>query len=125
MQRKCWNNKDLIDNGFKIAIDDFGTGFSNVISLIEFPISTLKIDKSIIDNIECEKNRIVFKSIVNLGRDLDFRIIAEGVETKKQVDILTELGCNGVQGYYFYKPLPKEEIDRLLQEKKALKCDKI
>lgn len=107
---------DLIESGFRISIDDFGTGFSNLISLIEFPISTLKIDKSIIDNIESEKNKLVFKSIVTLGKYLKFKIIAEGVETKEQLDILTKLGCNGIQGYYFYKPLPKEDIEKLLEK---------
>ena len=111
--------KELIDSGFKIAIDDFGTGYSNLISLIEFPISTLKIDKSIVDNIECEKNKLVFKSIVTLGRNLKFEIIAEGVETKDQLDILSKLGCDGIQGYYFSKPLPKEEIEGWLEKGKC------
>lgn len=111
---------DLIESGFKIAIDDFGIGFSNLISLIEFPISTLKIDKSIIDNIKCEKNKVVFKSIVTLGKDLNFKIVAEGVETKEQLEILTKLGCNGIQGYYFYKPLAEEDIEKLLEEKKLM-----
>lgn len=107
--------EELIDMGFKIAIDDFGTGYSNLRSLIEFEINTLKIDKSIVDNIENQKNILVLESIINLGKNLRFMIIAEGVETRKQLDILSQLGCNGIQGYYFYKPLPLNKIEDLLK----------
>ncbi|NLJ57739.1 MAG: EAL domain-containing protein [Tissierellia bacterium] len=105
---------ELIENGFNIALDDFGTGYSNLSSLIEYRISTLKIDKSIIDNIENDKNKVVFESIVTLARHLKFKVIAEGVETKGQLDVLAELGCNGIQGYYFSKPLPKNKIEYML-----------
>ncbi|HHZ02944.1 MAG TPA: EAL domain-containing protein [Tissierellia bacterium] len=107
---------ELIEKGFKIAIDDFGTGYSNLSSLLEFQISTLKIDKSIVDNIESNRNKVVFKSIVTLAQYLKFEIIAEGVETKNQLEVLAELGCDGIQGYYFSKPLRQTEAEYFLNK---------
>lgn len=82
--------------------------------MLKLNISTLKIDKSIIDNIEKDRNKLVFKSIINLARHLKFKTIAEGVETKEQLDILVKLGCDAIQGYYFSKPLPENEVEDLL-----------
>lgn len=120
LMEACQDNVNIIDElietGFQIAIDDFGTGYSNLNTLIQFKLSTLKVDKSIIDHIENDKNRYVFESILTLAKNLGFKVIAEGVETKEQFDILTKLGCNRVQGYYFSKPLPKNEIELLLDK---------
>lgn len=120
LMETCRDNIEIIDNliksGFKIAIDDFGIGYSNLSSILKFPISTLKVDKSIIDNIENEVNKVLFKSIVNIANHLGFKVIAEGVETKEQFDILAQLGCNGIQGYYFSRPLPKDEIENILKK---------
>ena len=106
---------ELIESGFRIAIDDFGIGYSNLNSLLEIKISTLKIDRSIIANIDKYKNMVVLKSIVTLAKNLDFKTIAEGVETKEQFDIIAELGCDIIQGYYFSKPLPENEFEDLLK----------
>ena len=100
----------LIESGVNIAIDDFGTGYSSLNYLITLPVSTLKIDKSFIDNIKSDKNKAVIKSIVHLSKALNYKIITEGVETKEQLDLLTGLGCNIIQGYYFSKPLPKMKL---------------
>jgi len=101
---------ELIESGFRIAIDDFGIGYSNLNSLLEIKISTLKIDRSIIANIDKYKNMVVLKSIITLAKNLDFKTIAEGVETKEQFDIIAELGCDIIQGYYFSKPLPEMKL---------------
>jgi len=107
---------ELKKNGISIAIDDFGTGYSSLQYLIELPINTLKIDKSIIDNICCYKNKAVVESIVSLSKPLKYKIITEGVESKEQVEMLTDLGCNVIQGYYFSKPLSESMIERLFQK---------
>jgi len=106
---------ELIDSGINIAIDDFGTGYSSLSYLINIPINTLKIDKTFIDNIENYKNKVLIKSIVDLSKDLKYKIITEGVETKKQKNILTDLGCNIIQGFYFSKPLAKDKMENLLK----------
>lgn len=108
--------KQLIKCGVNIALDDFGTGYSSLNYLITLPVNTLKIDKSFIDNIKNENNQAVIKSIVHLSKSLKYKIITEGVETKEQKDVLAELGCNIIQGYYFSKPLTEKEIEKLLKK---------
>jgi diguanylate cyclase (GGDEF)-like protein len=102
---------ELIESGVHIAIDDFGTGYSSLNYLINLPVNTLKIDKLFLDNIENEKNRAVIKCIVDLSKSLKYEVIAEGVETEEQMNLITGLGCNIIQGYYFSKPLSENEID--------------
>ncbi|EKQ51036.1 MULTISPECIES: bifunctional diguanylate cyclase/phosphodiesterase [unclassified Clostridium] len=105
---------ELINKGISIAIDDFGTGYSSLSYLMNIPVNTLKIDKAFIDNIKNYKNKILIKNIVNLSKDLKYKIITEGVETLEQVKLLSELGCNIIQGFYFSKPLPKLQMENLL-----------
>lgn len=106
---------EIIANGIKVAIDDFGTGYSSLNYLVNIPVSTLKIDKTFVDNISDYKNKVLVKSIVNLAQLFKYRIITEGVETKEQIESLKDLGCNIIQGYYFSKPLPINKIEGLLK----------
>lgn len=98
--------------GVKIAIDDFGTGYSSLNYLTYLPLDTLKIDKAFIDNItNIDNDRILAKNIIKLSHDLDIKVVAEGVENREQLDILNNINCDIIQGYYFSKPLLKEEIE--------------
>ncbi|MFW2486940.1 putative bifunctional diguanylate cyclase/phosphodiesterase [Clostridium chromiireducens] len=106
---------ELMNSGVNIAIDDFGTGYSSLSYLVDIPINTLKIDKTFIDNIENYKNKVLIKNIVNLSKDLKYKIITEGVETREQMKLLSELGCNIFQGFYFSKPLPCQQMEVLLK----------
>jgi diguanylate cyclase (GGDEF)-like protein/PAS domain S-box-containing protein len=108
-----WN--ELINKGINISIDDFGTGYSSLNYLTVLPVNTLKIDKSFIDNILNEKNRIVIECILNLSKSLKYKVIAEGVETKEQLDLLMELRCNIIQGYYFSKPVSEDEVELMFK----------
>lgn len=110
----------LMECGVQVAIDDFGTGYSSLVYLIKLPINTLKIDKSFVDNIQNHKNRAVISSIVALAKSLKYKIIVEGVESEEQMDILINLGCDIIQGYYFSKPLHENEIEHLLESR--LEC---
>lgn len=110
--------KGLADNNVRIALDDFGTKYSSLEYLLLLPVSTLKIDKLFVDNIRHEKNKILIKSMVDLCRTLNCKMIVEGVETKEQLSILSNLGCSIIQGYYFSKPLSKIELENLLLSKK-------
>lgn len=112
---------ELIQRGINIAIDDFGTGYSSLNYLITLPVNTLKMDKSFVKNIENDKNKAVIKSIVDLSQCLKYKIIAEGVETKEQIDLLTGLECNIIQGYYFSKPLPENEIENLFKNQSEIR----
>ena len=107
---------ELRSNGFRISMDDFGTGYSSLSLLKEMPLDTLKIDKSFVDNIgtvkENEKDYIVLKYIISLAKNLSFTCLAEGAETKMQVDRLKMLGCEIIQGYYYSKPISIEEFEK-------------
>ena len=106
---------ELIKKGINISIDDFGTGYSSLSYLTILPINTLKIDKSFIDNIENDKNRAVIECILSLSKSLKYKVIAEGVEVKEQLNVLVNLGCNIIQGYYFSKPVCEEELEKMLK----------
>lgn len=109
------NMNQLIDRGFKFSMDDYGTGFSNTSTLIAYPFDEIKIDKSIVwSAMEDEKAMIAFKHNVAMIKDLDFKIVAEGVETKEQAKMLGELGCDYFQGYYYSKPVGEEEFMSLI-----------
>jgi EAL domain-containing protein (putative c-di-GMP-specific phosphodiesterase class I) len=102
----------------RIQIDDFGTGYSSLNYLQRFPIDTLKIDRSFIGQITTEEESLeIVRAITSLAHILNMDVTAEGVETKEQHEIIQKLDCEYVQGYLFYKPLPKEEVERLFQQK--------
>lgn len=107
---------ELMSAGIHIAIDDFGKGYSSFNYLVALPVNTLKIDKSFTDNIENDRYRFVVKNILDLSKSLKYKVITEGVETEEQLNLITELGCNIIQGYYFSKPIPENEIENLLKE---------
>jgi EAL domain-containing protein (putative c-di-GMP-specific phosphodiesterase class I) len=98
--------------GFSVALDDFGTGVSSLSYLKKMPISTLKIDKSFIDDVpQSEKDSSIIQAIIALGESLDLAIVFEGVETKRQVDFLATTCENPIiQGYYFAKPMKADEL---------------
>lgn len=103
----------LKDMGFSLTIDDFGTGFSSLSYLKRFPIDKLKIDKSFVDNILTDSgDKAIVKTIISLTEHLNLKIIAEGVETIEQKNLINSLGCPLIQGYYYSKPLTgKDFID--------------
>ena len=101
----------LKSKGFSIALDDFGTGFASLHYLTIFPLDTLKIDRAFVTNILEDKRQFsIAKSIINLAKDLDLQVVAEGIETEEQRELLLELGCEIGQGYLFSKPVPPEEL---------------
>jgi len=95
--------------GFRILMDDFGTGYSSLMMLHTVPIDIMKLDKSFIDDYEDEKGSSIIQCVLNLAKMLKIPVVAEGVETKEQYIYLKNSGCDVIQGYYFSKPLPKEE----------------
>lgn len=102
--------------GFPISIDDFGTGYSSFAYLQNLPVQQIKIDRQFIRHISKNENSAaIVQTIVQLGKTLNLQTVAEGVETKKEWDLLKQFGCDSIQGFYFSKPLPVNEIDQLLQ----------
>ncbi|PZO42719.1 MAG: diguanylate cyclase [Pseudanabaena frigida] len=112
--------------GIQISIDDFGTGYSALSYLKNLPIDTLKIDRTFIEYIaHNDHDRAIVASLVNLSHSLNLVVIAEGVETKEQADLLKELGCDRIQGYFFHKALPADEIECLLRAQAVTKPNNI
>lgn len=90
----------------KISIDDFGTGYSSLSVLQKLPVDILKIDREFFNNFKKDKKgALIIKNIINLAKDLKLKVVAEGVETKEELEFLKELGCEIIQGYYFSKPI--------------------
>ncbi|WP_243385924.1 EAL domain-containing protein [Bacillus kexueae] len=107
----------LKELGLKIAIDDFGKGYSSLSVLKNLPVDHLKIDRSFINDIDTDGKELM-KTIIQMGRGMNFTIVAEGVEEKTQADFLKDHECHIGQGYYFSKPLEQHEMVRLLKEEK-------
>jgi len=108
---------ELNSIGVSIAIDDFGTGHSSLLYLKEFPLKTLKIDKSfVMDMASGNSDKVIAQTIILMAHSLNLSTVAEGVETKKQVNLLKEMGCDYLQGYHFSKPIPKNEFIKFLHD---------
>jgi diguanylate cyclase (GGDEF)-like protein/PAS domain S-box-containing protein len=107
--------------GIKVAVDDFGTGYSSLNYLKRFPIDTLKIDKSFVSDV-CKDphDTAIVRAIINLGHALDVTVIAEGVETKEQLQYLSALECDAVQGFLFSKALSAKAFEELLVEQRRV-----
>jgi len=108
--------------GVQVSLDDFGTGYNSFVQLANLPIDFLKIDKFFIDHIEDTNYRFLVEGMINLAHDLGKKVIAEGVETKEQLEILKGMDCDNIQGYYFSKPISSDELKKFeLQFNKSLK----
>jgi EAL domain-containing protein (putative c-di-GMP-specific phosphodiesterase class I) len=98
-------------DGATIAIDDFGTGYSNLARLRAMPLDRVKLDQSLIADIEtCEKARVIVQAVVQLIKGVECEVVAEAVETEAQAEILRAMGCDTVQGYVFAEPMFEEEF---------------
>ncbi|MBD3922973.1 EAL domain-containing protein [Paenibacillus sp. PR3] len=106
---------ELKRQGVKISIDDFGTGYSSLSVLRQLPVDTLKIDRSFTKELMTESSAAsIVKLIIDIGHNLNLKIICEGIEKPQEIGILREYGCEIGQGYYYYRPSPSEEIGLLL-----------
>jgi len=113
--------KTLRASGVQVAIDDFGTGYSSLSYLRKFPVDALKIDQSFIRQITAEPNETpIVAAIINMGRSLNLRVIAEGVETLEELEFLENHQCDEVQGYLFSRPVSPEQFAKLLETGKTV-----
>lgn len=112
----------LKDKGYRISVDDFGSGYSSLNLITMLPFDTLKIDGGFfLKNDLTDKNKKVITSVVTLAKSLNLETVSEGVETQTQVDFLKGLGCDTVQGFFYYRPMPRDEFEKLLvQQSTAL-----
>ncbi|WP_072990887.1 EAL domain-containing protein [Clostridium cavendishii] len=103
--------------GVLVSIDDFGKGFSSLNQLLKLPVNEVKIDKEFITDITVNKKRQnVISLIIGLAHSLDLNVVAEGIETREEFEYLLKIACDDIQGYYFSKPLPKNDFERYLEK---------
>ena len=114
--------KKLREDGFRVEMDDFGAGYSSLNMLATLPIDALKLDMLFIRNIcDADKDLKMVQLMIDIAGFLKIPVIAEGVETKEQYELLKKLGCDIIQGYYFSKPVPEEEFDKLIEKELNIK----
>ena len=106
----------LKSQGISIALDDFGTGFSSLSYLQKLPLDRLKVDRAFVTDIEKEGQSVIAETIISLGKKMQLKVIAEGIEELGQQERLIELGCDEVQGFYYAKPMPAEDFIEFLQQ---------
>jgi EAL domain-containing protein (putative c-di-GMP-specific phosphodiesterase class I) len=106
----------LKDMGIRIAIDNFGIGYSSLSTIKQFPLDTIKIDRSFIRDITSDtEGKALTKAIIAMGRTLSLTVVAQGVETKEQADFLRQNACDEFQGFYLNKPVPPDQIAELIR----------
>lgn len=109
--------EQLKEEGYKLLMDDFGSGYSSLNILLETPFDLIKLDKKFMENMMLsDKGRLILEQVIAMANKLGLELLAEGVETKEQVELLRSIGCDQVQGYYYAKPMPEEIFFKLLQK---------
>ena len=104
------NIQRLVEMGYSFSLDDYGTGYSNMKRVVTLPLRIIKLDKSLIDEMKTPTGRSVIRSVIQMMKDIHKELVAEGVETKEDLDMLQDMGCDLIQGFYFSKPLPVSEF---------------
>ncbi|MBF0572861.1 MAG: EAL domain-containing protein, partial [Desulfamplus sp.] len=108
---------ELASLGIRIAVDDFGTGYSSLLQLLRMPVSIIKIDREFIDGLDKKpENRAITSAIIKMAKVMDKQTIAEGVENEAQLFELQAQGCNNIQGFHFYRPMPADDYIKILQD---------
>ncbi len=113
------NIRVLSENGFSFSLDDYGTGYSNMQRISRLPLKIIKIDKTLVDDMENRSGMSVMRNTVSMMKDINKEIVCEGVETAEQLETLSGLGVDFIQGYYFSKPLPAESFVSFIKEKNS------
>ena len=106
----------LKEFGVRIAIDDFGSGYSSFEDLQKYPIDGLKLDKLLVDNAMTSEGSAILEGLINIGHHLGMTVLGEGAENREQIEVLSRLHCDVIQGFYFYQPMPQEEAQRVYFE---------
>jgi EAL domain-containing protein (putative c-di-GMP-specific phosphodiesterase class I) len=107
--------------GVKLAVDDFGTGYSSLAYLRQFPVDSLKVDQSFVHAISStSEESVIVSAMIGMGKSLKKRVLAEGVETREQMEFLAAAGCQEAQGYYFHRPLTPRDFADLYKSRLAM-----
>ena len=110
------NARKMKEYGTSIALDDFGSGSASFFDLEKYRFDGLKIDKNLVEELSTKEGQIILKGLVDIGHKLNMTVLAEGAETKEQVDKLAQINCDVIQGFYFYKPMPEYEAEKYIEK---------
>ena len=112
--------RSIQDSGVRLALDDFGTGFSSLGQLRHYPIDTLKIDRTFVQELaEDKQDQAISRAIIAMGKTLGLTVVAEGVENEEQVTFLKQHHCDQIQGYHISRPIPQHEFVAWLRQQSA------
>ena len=109
----------LRDMGVRLVLDDFGTGYSSLSYLRHLPLDTIKIDRTFVAGLDGEADRSIVDAVISLAHGLRISVVAEGIETESQFELLRSMGCDVGQGYLFARPLPAVDAGRLLSASRS------
>ena len=109
------NLRELAAMGYTFSLDDYGVGYSNIQRLKSLPLSLIKVDKSLVDDMFSEDGKVIIENTVHMMRGIHKKLVVEGVETKEAVDALSSLDCDYIQGYYYSRPLSEKDFVRFLE----------
>lgn len=116
---------EMLEHGIKMGLDDFGTGYSNIASVINIPFGTIKLDKSLVwGAIENEKSALAVRNLTRTFKELGMKVIAEGVETEEQRNLMVDFGVDQIQGYFYARPMPAGEMEKFMLDCKSAYCPK-
>ena len=111
----------MLQHGIKMGLDDFGTGYSNIATVINIPFGTVKLDKSLVwVSMDNEKSALAVKNLSHTFQQLGMKVVAEGVETEEQRKLVADFGVDQIQGFYYAKPMPADEMERFLLRNAAM-----
>ena len=114
------NLTKLSEMGYTLSLDDYGTGYSSIQRVRKLPLNIIKIDKSLVDDIFTDEGNVIIKNTVKMFQGINKKLVVEGAETQNAVDILKQLSCEYIQGYYYSKPLPENEFIAFISENNHL-----
>ena len=114
------NVNELINMGYSFALDDYGIGYSSIQRVNHIPLEIVKLDKSMLDEASSNNGRLILEHTVRMMQSIGKKLVAEGAETKDEVEILKKMDCDHIQGFFFSRPLPEEEFVRYMEEQNSL-----
>ncbi|MBE6908574.1 MAG: EAL domain-containing protein [Ruminococcaceae bacterium] len=110
------NIRRLSERGYTFSLDDYGTGYSNIQRISRLPLKIIKIDKSVVDDMGSESGRSIMRNTVRMMREIGKELVVEGIETQEMVKMVTAMGCDYIQGFYYARPMPEKDFVRFMRE---------
>ena len=119
-QSKLYGNiQTLAENGYSFSLDDFGTGYSNLMRIASLPLDIVKLDRVFVQMEESGGHHVIIKNLIEMLKNMNLKVLVEGIETEEMVDSFRQMGVDEIQGFYFSRPLTKTAYIRFMKENTA------